>query len=312
MRPETLKIYETALRIGWPTDHWAMKIFAGPRHFHVSDGVARAALAISAHEAKASEMPIFPIGARLPGPDMILTDPRGDVMILLDEAGGWVSVSAPVLVRSGLVMVPVVAFCAGTGLIKRPDKEAFGDPVVQRIMGQNPEMLSQVAFNTAITLSLINAHSTARINPEAGARSHRRRVERATGKAAQAWSTVTWNLGQAGDRGAARFTTQGHPKALHWCRAHWRNAEEGQPRSEWVDPRDGGGPGWHTWVKDCWKGHPQYGIKLQRHEPKLPGEAREQGGHRPTVLDETRLAALGAAQRQALEQSGHVPSARLR
>lgn len=69
--------------------------------------------------------------------------------------------------------------------------------------------------------------------------------------------------------------------------------------------------GWYCWAADCWKGHPNFGIKLQRHEPYFEGEPRSRYIGGESVLDATRFAAMGAAQRAALAEAGFAPSSAL-
>lgn len=167
--------------------------------------------------------------------------------------------------------------------------------------------LSRLSF----ILALINEPRIVEASPASGldwSRQHRKAVERVAGKAAMAFSVVSWKIGKHAKAIGNRLSEEGHPKALHWCRAHWRRAEEGQPKAEWVNIPRKGGWGWYCWAADCWKGHPDFGIKLQRHEPHFEGEPRSRyiGGDR--VLDSTRFAAMGAAQRAALVEAGFAPS----
>jgi hypothetical protein len=123
-----------------------------------------------------------------------------------------------------------------------------------------------------------------------------------------AFSTVRWKIGKRTQAIGNCLTEEGHPKALHWCRAHWRRAEEGQPKAEWVNIPRKGGWGWYCWAADCWKGHPDFGIKLQRHEPYIEGEPRSRFVDGPKILDETRFSAMAAVQRAALFEAGYAPS----
>ena len=160
-------------------------------------------------------------------------------------------------------------------------------------------------------ISLINEPRIVEATPASGldwSRQHRKAVERVTGKAAMAFSVVSWKIGKHAKAIGSRLSEEGHPKALHWCRAHWRRAEEGQPKAEWVNIPRKGGWGWYCWAADCWKGHPDFGIKLQRHEPHFEGEPRSRYIAGDRVLDSTRFAAMGAAQRAALVKAGFAPS----
>ena len=157
----------------------------------------------------------------------------------------------------------------------------------------------------AFILSLINQPRKVMLSREAGPRQHRRRVEAVTGKAAQAWTNVGWPVGSPVFRRDGVLTTEGSRKALHWCRRYLAPAIKGEPKAEWIDGR------WQRWVRDCWRGHPAFGIKLQDHMPRLPGHKAGDKGDMLAILPQTKLDALSGAQRAALVASGHVASATL-
>lgn len=169
-----------------------------------------------------------------------------------------------------------------------------------------------MAWRLAFILSLINTPRKVQIGPATGmdwTRQHRRAVERVTGSAAMAFSVVSWELGRKCAAIGNEITTEGHPKALHWCRAHWREARKGQPKAEWINVPAKGGWGWYCWVADCWKGHPDYGVKLQRHQPRMPGDKPGQAlVTAQATPDKTRWEAMSAAHRAAMVEAGFAPT----
>lgn len=131
-----------------------------------------------------------------------------------------------------------------------------------------------------------------------------------------AWTEVTWTIdGRASAKGArAAAIPVAHRRPLHWCRGHWRRAARHHPAAQYLSDLPGRPPGFYTWIPGVWKGHPSYGVKLQRHCPTLGGEPSGSGGDgagpaRPA--SPVALAAMGAAYRGALAESGFAPAARL-
>jgi hypothetical protein len=180
------------------------------------------------------------------------------------------------------------------------------------LAGSDEEKHSSV-FLFGILLSLLNEPrrvvQRAAEGPE-WTRPHRREVERVTGRAALAYTVVSWEVG-SGVRalGSTAEADQAFKMPLHWCRAHWRESNSTCPSAQWVTPMFRR-PGWYVWVRDCWKGHPDHGIKVQRHEPRMPGESPVRVKQDP-VPSAAKLDALAAQQRAMLVQSGHAPSASL-
>lgn len=269
MHPTTLALFERIRKHKLPRTHGSLKILAGPHHFHVSRSISEASVAITYHESSWSggedSLFVYPVSSRLPAQALVLTvDGEGHALILRDIDGG-VSVEA---VFSGGVY-PLVWFKPGTSESRMP---------IRGLIREAPDCevaASRLAAETSILISLINTPRKAIIRPAEGAdwtKRHRSAVVRATGRAATAFQTVTWELGRRLGADGAPIDGKGHPKALHWCRAHWRAAAEGEPKAEWVDVPFRGGWGWYCWVADSWRGHPDYGIKLQRHEPRMPGD----------------------------------------
>jgi hypothetical protein len=296
MHPKTLFAYERMSENG--VSSAIRDVLVGPRHFHVGAVVFRVATDAMSGEIGAAGPGgklVFPCGARLPGPDMVLTfeHPKGHSgPIFLSKKDEAIEVYS---YQDSADMDYIGAFVPGTDLL-RTDSE-----------GRNNWGLM---FLVAMMLSLINEPRIVDTSPATGldwSRQHRKAVERVTGKVALAFSTVRWKVGSKTRAKAAAAYGDWYGVALHWCRAHWRHAKEGQPKAEWVNIPRKGGWGWYCWAPDCWKGHPDFGVKLQRHEPHL-GEPRSRfvGGEK--VLDSTRFAAMGAAHRAAMVEAGFAPS----
>lgn len=298
MHPETLRQYELVKRSSGPQE--VLDQLGGAHHFHASSEICAVAQAILRAEVASApvENPIcFPAMGRPPAERMVLTmaEPPHMPVLCLRQRGQEVVVTS---VYAGRWYV-VGSFFPGTSNFRE---------------GSDGKQNYKLHFQIAMILSLINEPRIVEALPASGldySRQHRKAIERVTGKAAMAFSVVSWKIGKCAQAIGNRPSEDGHPKALHWCRAHWRRAEEGQPKAEWVNIPRKGGWGWYCWAADCWKGHPNFGIKLQRHEPHLDGEPRSRFVEGEQVLDATRFAAMGAAQRSALVEAGFAPSARL-
>lgn len=316
MHPETLRIYEAAKRRGLKATDWPMRIMAGPHHFHVTLPVHTAAKAIARHEGLQSDDFVFPTSARLPSEKMVLTvdGPGGACICLLllrDEDGGILCHTA-----TDRAIISEFGFFPGTSDVRRALPEQYDDSVVAAYLAATTDAdIAVRAWRLAFILSLINTPRKVQIGPATGmdwTRQHRRAVERVTGSAAMAFSVVSWELGRKCAAIGNEITTEGHPKALHWCRAHWREARKGQPKAEWINLPAKGGWGWYCWVPDCWKGHPDYGVKLQRHQPRMPGEkARHPQAAAQAVLDKTRWEAMSVAHRASVVEAGFAPTTTL-
>lgn|GEM_PF-6547677 len=297
MHPETLRQYELLRAKRGPTDIEA--ILSGPHHFHVSSSLVRVAEETMKAEARAQGpggQLVFPASGRLPAASMVLT--------AQPEKKNLDGVSVLRQRES-----EVVVYAVGDGEVYTVGSYFPGTPNLREAStGKNHwrELL-----RISLIISLINEPRIVDASPASGldwSRPHRKAVQRVTGKAAMAFSVVSWKIGRRQRAISTHLTEEGHPKALHWCRAHWRRAVEGQPKAEWVNIPHKGGWGWYCWAADCWKGHPDYGVKLQRHEPYLEGEPRSRFSGSDQVLDATRFAAMGSAHRAAMVEAGFAPS----
>lgn len=153
-------------------------------------------------------------------------------------------------------------------------------------------------FVAHVILSLINTpRLVTRSNVPQKAR------ERATWKLAYSqrpthWHQLTWTIGKPVKASSDVSHEEGHHRALHFCRAHWRKSEAGKPKAEWVTPY-GRAPGWWCWVESSWKGHPDYGIKLHHYTPRLDDADQ---GYKAKVGIDSQLA--GQAIRLAGDAAG--------
>jgi hypothetical protein len=304
MHPETLRIYEAARKRGENPKSYFMPVLTGPHHFHVTPSVCRAASAIAVHKSVEEDDGAFraPVTARLPANSMVLTmaehpgePPLVWVLGKAEDAEDEVVIS----LASSESITQVCSYIPGE-IGGRQNPNAYKD------------FVWYVHRRIAMIVSLINTPRKVDITTPSGldwTRQHRKAVERVTGSAAMAFSIVSWELGRRCKAVGNEISTEGHPKALHWCRAHWREAAKGQPKAEWVYVPALGGWGWRTWVTDCWKGHPDYGVKLQRHQPRMPGEKPETSkASGQAVLDKTRWEAMSAAHRAAMVEAGFAPT----
>lgn len=303
MHPATLNRYQEALARGEPASGFGMQVLSGCHHFHIGRSVLSVARAMAVHEinasTKAGRAIVFPVISRLPASKLVLTcqgdEGRVTVCILeeSDDGSVWAIACAP------------EGFQTIGGYLPGSDFHEIAGRV-RGVAG-----VVEALLITAMAMSLINEPRIVECSPAAGldwTRQHRKRVQAVTGQAAMAFSTVRWKIGRRTQAIGNCLTEEGHPKALHWCRAHWRRAQEGQPKAEWVNIPRKGGWGWYCWAADCWKGHPNFGIKLQRHEPYFEGEPRSRYVGGESVLDATRFSAMAAAQRAALFEAGYAPS----
>lgn len=122
-------------------------------------------------------------------------------------------------------------------------------------------------------------------------RAERRRAQRAAGAFPMpAWHKVGWNLG-APTTPRAQEADDAHRMPLHFSRAHWVRSKQDHPKSE----ARAGHPGWWTWRRHSWKGHPAFGVKLHHYTPTL-------GDASVGLLDNMKLASARAASAAAVSQ----------
>lgn len=144
----------------------------------------------------------------------------------------------------------------------RPGKQGFVKSELLNFGADLPTMI-QEALQDAFMISVLS-HDRFVKKSDTPSRQQRRSVERSAGFAPAGWYRVTWNIG---DDVKAKVATSDPDNArpLHFCRAHWRHAAEGQPKA--IQRNDA--QGWWCWVRECWKGHPAFGVKLHHYTPKM-------------------------------------------
>lgn len=286
--------------------------------FRVSKSLLQAATAMAAKAINGAEEDgstiHLPSSARLPGNSIAISCEGDTAGVTLLEVSADVSKGINVSVVTEGVVLPCATFTPGSNSIFL-HMGRHGNYIRENLSDNEIETLKVMLLRYAMVVSLINEPRRVVVSTASGidwTRQHRRRVERITGKAAMAYSVVSWQVG-------AGVKAKGNPGgdsdlkvALHWCRGHWRKADPEWENAEWVAPTQGAPCGWYIWVKDCWKGHPDHGIKLQDHKPRMKGEKVRRGSHAPSsVPNATRLAAMSAQQRAMLVQAGHAPSGAL-
>jgi hypothetical protein len=308
MHPETLHQYEMMKAHG-DGHPWLMRILAGPRHLHVPASINTLAYEISCNEALAHPE----TGVPVPTSGVPISK---SLVLTVDEEESGVSCqvitmqSSMVSVRNlvGGMAFPVGSYSLSDGSLCDPNLRGEREHIRVGVNAMSTEQRDLILLRVGTILSLVNQPRFVEVLPEKGHRAHCRRVQKITGLAASAWSTVSWKLGKGVVPKFVKEGEPGHHKALHWCRAHWRRAEPNQGKAQLVTMPDGT-KGWYTWVKDSWRGDPAYGVKLQRHQPFLEEADRSSSSSSISqVKPETKLKALGSAQREALVESGHMPS----
>lgn len=121
----------------------------------------------------------------------------------------------------------------------------------------------QNALQFAFLFQIINQERFVK-KTAAAPRQQRRSIERKLGFAVNGWHSVTWNVGSEVKAKVAETDSE-NARPLHFARAHWRRAQEGQPKAQ----RRNDAPGWWCWVKESWRGHPAFGVKLHHYTPKI-------------------------------------------
>lgn len=307
MHPESLALLHLIER--QPTNFTlARSILIEGHHFHVSKEIASAADVFAVAEwnrlAEGDEF-VAPVAGRLPGNKVAMTleTGAGVLVYLLWQDGARIGVGYG---HHDLLPHALGRFQPGSGTI--------ADGVGVRHY-HSSEMIGPQLSSISMILSLINEPRRVSKSAAIGldwSRQHRKSVERLTGKPALAYTKVTWQVG-AGVKAKATGSDaeSGLRMPLHWCRGHWRKAEEKWDGATWVSPRISAAKGWHIWIDDVWKGHPDHGIKLQDYAPRMIGEKSASRGSVVSVPNAVKWAAMSAQQRAIMAHSGFAPSSAL-
>lgn len=278
--------------------HWVLPTIEQSQHFFIGNGLHRLAWEIARHEASGSskEFATVPATALLPAKSMILTVEDGPEVITL------VLVRSPMSIdRVDVTMLPGdgIACALGAFWPGRADlqRTVIGDVYEQAgSKALDQEKVSLGLVGLGFILSLINHPAKISWLPQKLERQQRRRVERTTGQAADGWVTVGWEIGKAIARQGGNIGVTGHRKALHWRRGHfaWSPFQYKTPSSVWLESADYPA-GWYLWKSDTWCGHPDYGVRLNAHQPKLSGEKTMVAvssnvirAFEPTLLEQTK------------------------
>lgn len=137
------------------------------------------------------------------------------------------------------------------------------------------------------------------IKSDAAARHKRKRFTRACEAPLPVWHEVRWRPSSE-DREHGTDAPEAR-MPLHFCRAHWRKAEEGWPTAERRPDHDG----WWTFIKSVWKGHPDFGVKLHKYVPDFGEEGARRSAKRVETspeLSDVRKTVLDGASASAIEQ----------
>lgn len=285
MNPTIEKVYSAAKMSGNVDD---CRFIEGAKHFVASERIAKTVGEMSASEMlKPGDDPmVFPTASRLPAKSIVLASDGldGHVICLWEIAGGGINL----LYTDGVERSIGYTFFPGTSYMGQEGDSP--DPEVRRV------------FEISLILSLINEPRLVLSSSRAATRQQRRRFERTHGRSAMAWVDVTWTVGKS-VKATCSEGAESHRKPLHWSRAHWRKSEESEASSVWVDAHYG--PGWYKWIKDSWKGHPDFGIKLGGHNPIMDGD-RVQVDGAPSQVPPERLKFMDGAKRAALVVAGYA------
>lgn len=160
--------------------------------------------------------------------------------------------------------------------------DPFGAPIPRTVtsLGGFPPFSYwlSAAIHLDILLTLIAEPRV--VNLRTPRRSARRQARRLVGaKQPVRWHSVSWTIGEKIVPSCSHARKQ-FRQPLHYCRAHWRRTHKEAPKAEARRGHDGH---W-CWVQGCFKGHPDYGVKLASYEPHVD----------PLGVSEPVLAALTA------------------
>lgn len=184
------------------------------------------------------------------------------VLIMQDKRGGWGSV--------GVIRPGDQYLLTETKSLNWTDGERGGRMIV-----------------LSFVLSLINEPRICSKEP-APTRQQRGGPLRGMGFAVNAWTKVSWDLSKEMRQKISRDPNF-HPRALHWCRSHWRLAKQhyngAVQRPDALRPEDR--EKWWQRIPDRWKGHPAFGVVKSIHAPYISGDDIARRASVPPV---TRLA----------------------
>jgi hypothetical protein len=291
MHPKTFDEY---LQFKARGDTYVCESIVRAKHFSAPPAMVAVAESLSRTNAldTAAGQFVFPADARLPADEVCLTANfnecgLGATFFLARDDDGSEGVVVAALLNGRVLRLG--SFYAGQLKMR-----------LNREIDDAARIISEVAF----ILSLMNTPRLVVHEHKTLPRQQRRSMERTIGQPALGYTEVRWTIGKSiKARQSDGSPMRGMP--LHWNRAHWRKANEGEPKAEW---RSSGphGAGWYCWASDYYAGHPDFGVKLQMHAPQMLGEERRPGAVAPhAALSPARLAVMNEQKRAALIAAGY-------
>ena len=294
MHPKTFEIYQQ-IKARDPKSQ-ALQFLNGAHHFDVPYSVCKVAAEMAQYYGKGENLNDLcsPSDARPPARDVALSlnarnEHLGTYLVgLRDDASSIIDVA--ILSSEGAVDLGWYEPGTVKGGLSAKHK--------------SPVDLGVAMLLVCFILSLINTPRLVIHEHKTLPRQQRRSMERTIGQPALGYTEVRWTIGKSiKARQSDGSPMRGMP--LHWNRAHWRKANEGEPKAEW---RSSGphGAGWYCWASDYYAGHPDFGVKLQMHAPRMLGEERRPGAVAPhAALSPDRLAVMNEQKRAALIAAGY-------
>jgi len=143
------------------------------------------------------------------------------------------------------------------------DKEHQNQFFYPKVKDETEEaLMASILLTTATIFSLINQPRFV-VRGKSGTRQGRKHMHRGHGISLDAWSKISWNIGEP-VKAKDDHTKGGFHMPLHYTRGYWRKAQD-----HWDDVviRKDGKP--YKWVEGYWAGHPAYGVRHSYHSPKL-------------------------------------------
>ncbi len=303
MHPDVLREYEAA-KSRTPSE-WvaanqigrysaAQAIIKG-KHFFINDDVAAFAINAAKHSALLS-------------PDEAWAAPEesfvpSDSGVILAIPGGEYGATILHCKQDGDA---VMVFFVGDGMLHpfgcyRPGGVGTAAAHVAREVSSE-EDIGLGCAKVAVLLALVNSpRKVLSFEDVKMPRQQRRALERKHVIAPAAYTRVSWEVGEAVKAKIAIEDRANYGVPLHWRRAHLRQVDKATEGAMWINGA------WRVKVRESWPGHPAFGVKLQVHEPRLPGSKAAKGAA-PTMVSADRLAVMdaqkAAAIREAMDRRG--------
>ncbi|XAI95580.1 hypothetical protein [Nostoc phage Nsp-JY21] len=263
MTPQALKNYESQRFRGATPESPCLLKLASSRHFAVSIGIHEFAIKLAQHEAQ-GENPIFPQDSTPPARSTCLTFEQIENCFVATVQDGYTHVH----LVDGKGAVPLGAYAPGTHHLIRTHAHHLKD-----FEDFTPELAVAFVWVLAFVFSLINSPRKLIAQEVASgisfSRQHQKRIRQITGAEPLAYTQVGWDISKPAKAKLQTSDGGGSPRALHWSRGHWRRCDATDPKAVWVTNRVTGEGTWRKWIRDCWKGSFEHGLKLQSHAPHV-------------------------------------------